>query len=1167
MRDRAGPVEQAIISEELRHRRWRAIQPRESAWVAANAGAGKTSLLRDRVLRLLLEGVPPDRILCLTFTKAAAAEMQGRIFNTLSGWVSAEDAALRLAIDELLGRDAPAQARRDCEKRARQLFAEAVETPGGLKIQTIHAFAERLLHLLPVEAGVPVNFTVLDEAEHASLCEEARRLVVLEATRHPRSRLARSVAALTDILTANTFGPAVEAGMAAWRKLARERPLLPPDLLDTAVDGLFQIGPDLTEAVLIERLFEALPASQEALAFAGAMRAVKGAGKQALMAAERLENFARKTGPARLEEALDFVLRKDREPQAKPVPAKVVAAIAGLDAFIADWREKIVDFQARRRALRTARQSRALGDVSRAMLARYERLKAERRALDFDDLIDRLRALLKPDKAPWVMMKLDAAIEHILVDEAQDTSSAMWDIVAALADDFFSGEGQVSRPRSLFVVGDQKQSIFSFQGAEPRVFEERRGYFAGQIRAKGNLVSDPVRLNVSFRSSEEVLEAVDAVFADPERRRGLSSTGIAEQHHPAFPLRPGLVECWPLEGKRDGDSSSPEQLCAERIANRIALWLKTGETSLVTGKPIRPGDILILVRTRGAFFTSLMRALSAAGVPVAGADRIDIRSEIGVRDLLAIAQAALLPLDDLTLATALKSPLFGLDEPALERLCRHRPASLRQAIAEAAADDPALAAIDAALARLETRALTMGPHEFFTRLLIEDGPVTPGVPGRMVIMKRLGPDAADALDAFLTDALAFEDSHPASLALFLAAQDARAHEIKRDPESGGDQVRIMTVHGAKGLEAPIVFLTEAGSAPSDGKDANIVGMDHPDGAFFLWTARKDDEAEPLSEARGQRKALSFEEYRRLLYVGLTRARERLYVTGHLRSNENPRAVDAVPDSKPAAEWPWHALVAAGLVQEGKALQRLSSEDGGWTALHWPPRPRDRRTGPAKLEPRPTGAPAPAWVLTRISDGGRVAALSPSRAGAQPREPARFQPDARPDARADARREGIFIHRLFQFLPRFPEEERRPLALDLLCQEFGEDGSDRATRLVDPVLALFHHPEFQPFLTPDWRAEVALAGHVRLASGEMRFVPARIDRLRWRAGAIDMLDFKTGYRPPGGPDQAMLAQIALYRALLRAVFGVSDVRCHIAWFATARIEILDDAALDSAITTL
>ncbi len=1156
-------TEQPIISEELKRRRWLAIQPKESAWVAANAGAGKTSLLRDRVLRLLLEGVPPDRILCLTFTKAAAAEMQGRIFDTLSLWVSASAPALRESIGELLGKDASAAQRHACEARARQLFAEAVETPGGLKIQTIHAFAERLLHLLPVESGVPVNFTVLDDAEHASLCEEARRQVVLEATRKPRSRLAQSFATLTDVLTTQTFGPAAEAGMRAWRKLSKEGELAPPESLDVELERVLGCSVDLDERTLEERLLDSLPSSQEAQAFAAAIQTAKGAGRQAIDAARRLDGYARGSGPLRLQHALDFVLRKDLTARKPAVPRTIMDAIPGLERFVADWTQQAVTFVANRRSLRTARQSRALGDFSRAMLVAYQALKAERRALDFDDLIDRLRRLLLSGHASWVMLKLDAAIEHILVDEAQDTSSAMWDIVGQLADDFFSGEGQVNRPRSLFVVGDQKQSIFSFQGAEPRVFEERRVEFARRIIARPNLVADPVQLNVSFRSAEEVLEAVDAVFADPRRRLGLTSTGIAETHHAAFPLRPGLVECWALEAKADGDPSHPEQRLADRIARGIAGWLRDGETSHVTGEPIRPGDILILVRTRGSFFAHLMRALSAAGVPVAGADRINIQREIGVRDLLAIAQAALLPLDDLTIATVLKTPLFGLDEPALERLCRPREGSLRAEIARRAGEDAVLARIDSALSCYEARALDTSPHDFFARLLLEECAAAAGLSGRMALMKRLGADAADALDAFLTDALAFEECHPASLALFLAAQEARSHEIKRDPEAGGDRVRIMTVHGAKGLEAPVVFLTEAGITPSDGKDTNIREEKGPSGRFFLWTARKEDEAEPLALERQNRKARQYEEYRRLLYVGLTRARERLYVTGHLAKGTNPRPVDAPPNDKPVEEWPWHALVAAGLSERKNLVQRLTGQDGTVTALRWPPRPRDQRPErPAKKLPRPA-FPAPDWVLERLASETRPALVVPSHAVTATREPGL----ATPDQRADARREGIFIHRLLQFLPRFSQNERRSLALDLLRQEFGDGARDREAKLVDEALSLFAHPEFAPFLTADWRAEVALAGHVRLPSGERRFVPARIDRLRWQGGAIELLDFKTGFRPPDGPDSKVLTQMALYRALLADLFGVTEVRCHLGWPRLRRVETLVDSQLDAAFTSL
>ncbi len=509
-----------------------------------------------------------------------------------------------------------------------------------------------------------------------------------------------------------------------------------------ALEKQFQLPFDLTERTLEERLLDALPPSQEAQGFAAHIRSAKGAGVRAIEAAQRLEAYARTSGPARLDHALDFVLTKDLTPRKPAVPKTIIDAVPDLDSFIDEWTRHAEAFIAKRRALRTARQSRALGDFSRAMLATYEALKAERRALDFDDLIDRLRQMLASGKAEWVKMKLDAAIDHILVDEAQDTSAAMWDIVSELAGDFFSGEGQVKRQRSLFVVGDQKQSIFSFR-ARRRKFSRRSGWNS-QVACWLRTISWLIRSAsmCHFRSADEVLSAVDAIFGHELRRKGLTSTGVAETHDAAFPLRPGLVECWPLEAKVDGDPASAEQRLAERIARTIAGWIASGEKSLITGKPLRPGDILVLVRTRGSFFSHIMRALSAAGVPVAGADRIDIRSEIAVRDLLAIAQAALLPLDDLTLATALKSPLFGLDDAALETLCRSREGSLRSVIASRAMEDSTLARIDTALSRYEALALTAGPHDFLARLLIEECPAAPGLSGRRALLRRLGADAA-----------------------------------------------------------------------------------------------------------------------------------------------------------------------------------------------------------------------------------------------------------------------------------------------------------------------------------------------------------------------------------------------------------------------------------------
>lgn len=1153
-----------ISDEETRARR-AAIAPRESVWVSANAGAGKTTLLRDRVIRMLLEGVAPDRILCLTYTKAAAAEMQNRIFDELARWVELPDDDLKGVIRGLTGGLAPAHLR-----RARSLFAEAVETPGGLKIQTIHAFAERVLHLFPIEAGVPVDFSVVEGVEASELHEEARRITLVDAASDHRSRLGRAFAEILRSTKFGSFASITREAMGVLRRIDARGDTLPSQALDISIEEQFGISPDVSESALEDQFLASLPTPEEALAIGEAVLALN-PGVQTVKTAEKLIAYGRAEGRTALFEAAYAInigatgVDAVGSPIGKPV-LKVMPDLEGLPDRL---KAALEEFLAHRARLRSARRSQAMNIFAGAMLKTYSRLKAERRVLDFDDIIITLRRMLEDGRAAWVMMKLDAAIEHILVDEAQDTTPEMWGIVSALADDFFAGEGQVSRPRSLFVVGDEKQSIFSFQGAEPRIFEEMRQKFAGRI-GEGTLVDKPVRLRSSFRSSQDVLDAIDAVFSSEQRRAGLSADGEQPQHVAAQMTLPGLVECWPLEEplpKADPSQppvppyqiASPALRMAQRIARTIDEWLRNGELS--AGSPIGPGDILILVQKRDAFFTALLRALGERNIPVAGADRLKIQHEIGVQDLIAIASAALLPKDDLALATTLKTPIFGLDDADLEPLCRQREASLREALAQAARGHPRLEAIEARLRLLEHRAHILPPFDFLSTLLAEDCPGRTGLSGRAAMLKRLGADAAEAIDAFLGDALDFGRRHPPSLALFVAAEAGQEREIKRDLDSGQGRVRVMTVHAAKGLEARVVFVADAMTTKHSSTDPKVHAAKGQAGDLLIWAGRSADAAEPIRHALREARLRAFEEYRRLLYVGLTRARERLYVVGHRKGSLGKDAMPGDFPKKPVTEWPWHALVRQAMQQSERVIEVPPSEEGRLPVLHWPP---SREADNVQTDEKGDAKPAhPALLMHPLTAERLVRPIRPSQL-------ARFSAADRAvpaDLRAVGRRRGVILHRLFQVLPRHAPSERPRLARALVRDALPTLPPHDIEGWIEPVLRALAAPELAAFLAGGSRAEVGMAGSVRLADGSMRHVFGRLDRVCIRNDRVDILDFKTGTRPTAGPSTEILKQMALYRAVARGAFDQPNVACALYWTQDQRLENLAAETLDAIFATI
>ena len=874
--------EKLVVPTATREAQKRAADPRASAWVSANAGAGKTYVLSRRVVRLLLDDVQPSRILALTFTKAAAANMATRVFDILGKWVTLDDAALASEIAEIEG--APPDAKR--LELARKLFARAVETPGGLKIQTIHAFCERLLHLFPFEANVSASFEVLDDAGCDELLGEARHALLQEAMLHPGTREAAALQAVEQAAGEAGFATVLRAALAHRRALLA---------IGSGDEGLARYRGDLAAALGVGP-GETVGEIATAIATGGIPPA------EWARLAEILQSDGKTTEQKHataLREALAALTDEDRaaaytrvfrtgddEPRADSYLTKGFrTAHPDLSARMDGERSRIGDLIERRKAIEAVDRSTALMTLAASVVVRYETAKGTRGALDFDDLVARTARLLARSDAAWVLYKLDQGIDHILVDEAQDTSEAQWDILRRLTGEFVSGR-RTDKQRTIFAVGDSKQSIFSFQGADPKAFEDARRFFADayatlkRAEPDADWAFNDEKLTLSFRSAGAVLDGVDKVFALEPHYRGLSfgDTAVGTVHETARPEAPGLVELWPPAEPapaRDDDAwarpldepdeASPPVRLARRIAETIDRWRTTGDSF---GHRIPPGDVLILVRSRNAFFEAMIRALKQRRVPVAGADRLTLTAHIAVMDLLALGRSCLLPDDDLTLATVLRSPLVGLDEEALFELAAGRSGSLSRALARKAPESPRWQQVQDQVERWRATARATGPFTFYARVLGPDG-------GRKALLGRLGAEAGDAVDEFLRIALDHEQHNAPSLSTFLDTMQDADLMVKRDMEGARDEVRVMTVHGAKGLEAPVVFLADTCSVPRN--DAPLLLM--PDTGLPVWLRGKARDPERLRALRTAEEARIRAEYHRLLYVAMTRAKDRLIIGG------------------------------------------------------------------------------------------------------------------------------------------------------------------------------------------------------------------------------------------------------------------------------------------------
>ncbi|NQU58382.1 MAG: UvrD-helicase domain-containing protein, partial [Rhodospirillales bacterium] len=733
--------------------------------------------------RLLLDGVRPERILCLTFTKAAAAEMATRLSERLGGWAVAAEDNLKAEITALLGKPpedsllAP----------ARRLFAETLDVPGGLKIRTIHAFCESLLGRFPVEAGIAPHFSVIDERTAAELINEARDHLLGSGFEDGSATVASAIKLMAGLLNEEDFTRLI-SDLSSRRSHLRalfHRYGSPEEVINASRRTL-GLEEGATTTSVIAQACQATP-----IALLDAAEALSGGLKTDIANANALRNWLKGDADAQATSFIDvflpIFLTKDNKPRAKLMTKKIADAHPDLLQKMLDEQNRMAAISNQLRALSVLQASEALIHLGGHLLDAFERLKEARALLDYDDLILKARELLLAEGgASWVHYKLDGGLDHILVDEAQDTSPLQWDVIKALAGDFFAGQGAREGERTVFAVGDEKQSIYSFQGADPFMFGHTREHFKEHAQNADKAFAS-VELERSYRSTKSVLNAVDDVFCHEHARQGLTFDNKPITHHWARDGQAGLVELWPT--MKPGEAieakpwdapldrlpvDSPEDRMAGRIADTIAGWREHGEELPSAGRPIREGDIMILVRQRGSFAEKMVNALKSRAIPVAGADRMVLSEQLAVMDLLALGRFLLLPEDDLTLAVVLKGPLFGFnDNEDLFPLSFRRPGTLWAALKDAAGNNPKYAYARERLAEFLGRADFMPPFEFYARLLGPEG-------GRRDLLAHLGNEADDPIDEFLSLALDFEREHVPSLQGFLSWIEAGRTQIKRD---------------------------------------------------------------------------------------------------------------------------------------------------------------------------------------------------------------------------------------------------------------------------------------------------------------------------------------------------------------------------------------------------
>ena len=1133
---RARPGFDPAVAADASRRQAAASDPGSSVFVSANAGTGKTKLLTDRVLRLMLAGAPPDSILCVTYTRAAAAEMRNRISGMLARWTVSTGEDLLKDLSGM-GIATPSQA---MLARARSLFAEILDNDDGPRVETVHSFCQSVLRRFPIEAGIVPQAELADDFEQARLKAEARDSLLRGADPALSGMIGR-IAAQTSEGNAETI---------LNELLTREDRIAEPDMMarlqahftetrgiDPAADPAAMVG-----GVVDQLDVEGLRAAAAALAASGVATQMRRAAKMTAWLGE--DGTGRNRHIDRLVDALFTGGRPLAERSLSN--AAIREAFPGIVAVQQAAQDALSDMIAAQAAHRCYQLTTALYEFGRAFHGLYDRLKSQRGLLDYDDLIRLTDTMLgQGEAAQWVGWKLDNGIRHMLLDEAQDTSPAQWRLLRRLSDEFFEeGDDPASGdegPRTLFVVGDFKQSIYSFQGADPAVMGQNRV----DLQARAGTRRVPWRevgLDVSFRSARPVLDLVNRAVPSLS---GINDPRMPEfqDHRSARRDAGGFVELWPVveeDEARPGppafappEISQPRDaaaLSAARVAERLAGWI--GRRAMPSGQMMRAGDIMVLLRSRGRYHRLLLAALQQAGIPVAGADRMTLEDQIEIQDLLALGDVMGLPEDDLQLAALLKSPLFGIDEEQLFALAHGRGTRTLHArlMAHAGGEDALGAAADR-LIRYRRLADDTSVFGFYSSVLIET---------RQEFRRRLGPAVDETLDHFLGLAQDFGVAGGVSLTAFLAQVRGSGGEVRRDMDSGGGgELRVMTIHGAKGLEAPVVVLPDMLS-PASGRPDQLVS--DPQTGFVYWApgALRPDF---VTAARDDARARQQEEENRLLYVALTRARDGICIGGWQAKNR--RTLEG-------SHYEVLASAIAGMdgaetVDDGT----VRVETGGSLAIS----PDGPATPPVLVERKPV----PDWLFAAAAD--------------EPRPPRPLRP-SQPDGRASGLRapgqrigtassalaRGRLAHKLFEVLPAVPVDGRARVMEQLLAAH--RDVPDAAARqLADEVRAVMELPDLAPVFGPDALAEVSVSGVVGGAG-----VAGQIDRLHVDEARVLVADFKTGSRPARAPVEYR-RQMALYAALLEQIYPDRQVVTWLVWTEDRSIEEIDRTARDAALAAM
>ena len=1142
-------------------------QPKNSIWVSANAGSGKTRNLITRVARILLQGTSPEKILCLTYTTAAASEMQDRLFKELGAWSMKSDSDLEstlLSLDENFFHIKKEQS--NILSNARRLFAKALETPGGLKIQTIHSFCGTILRKFPLEINLSPNFDILDERRKRVMIDQVIRKLLKDD-----SVIFDDIIQLLKVSDIKSF---IDQILTNRTKLGR------PFNLDifcecfnlssrslslssrTELQNIFDLLPNNTLNLVIEAFLNGSSTDIEQAQYLIKMKSCINNDEKLNL----LEKFFC-TNDGKIRSIRSFPSKKTKLSEPK------------LEQVYLEFKTEFELYLSRRKETNSINKAKVLYDFSHKFFETYERFKLEEGVLDYDDLIIKTRDLLISHQSKWVLYKLDGGIDHILLDEAQDTSIYQWEMLVALMEDFFVDERALNGGRTFYAVGDEKQSIYSFQGADISSFSYMKEFFSEKLSFLGNKL-ESVELLDSFRSSNAILDFVNEILIDS------GGTGVKNinKHRAFHELLPGRVELWPLiaedkekkptswwDFKNDLERVPGIDKLAENIAIGVKNILESGQVLFEpnTGdelkqRKVSPGDFLILVRSRGPLFQSILKKLTAHNLPVAGSDRLLLLDELVIKDLISLLKFLINSSDDLSLAEVLRSPLLGLSEEELFKISYGRASTLFEALTSKLPEHESTIILN----DLITNEKFVTPYELVERVLIDHD-------GRLRMTARLGLGVNEILDEFLLQILNYEEEEPPSTFGFLHWFSGIEVAVKRQMSNNSPSIRVMTIHGSKGLESPIVIIPDT-SQNSQKNNQNL--FLEKDGLLCLsdTTNNLPDELKKLKELY---RLDEIEEENRLFYVAITRAKNWLIIGG----------VGKDQDSLTASNWYFLAKKAFKRLENNKKLSVQLGEGGkllydySWSSNDVNKnmtKQYNNNLNTLEVDKQLVRTKKLLFEKVKLSYplAKHVTVSDIVNSGSEPQARKLMEGTSPSDLTKAATVYGSLVHTFLQYLPSHLGEDTEYL-INLIHHKFRNqlDRIDLVYRAYNESLAILEAPELSfLFNNHNSLSEVSIAGNIYLKdttnnnSEKGRLIKGRIDLLNITATQIFIVDFKTNSKVPKSIElvsSLILSQLELYALLLEQAYPDHEVSAAILWTYKAQLMEIPRDITQSALNTI